>query len=899
MKKIIVSIFVIGCLLTSSLASVNALEKGILIRQSQPSGPPETHDSYIDVYVDDNNTEGPWDGTLEHPFQTIQEAIDYVSKGDKIYVFSGIYHEHVDVYKSIDLVGEDKDTTFIDGSGFDYVVQLSADSVNINGFTLQNSDGRGIYLNSDYNTISGNIIKNNNGVGIGKGDRETSDYNTIVDNTITDNEAGIDVLYPSEGYIISNNTIENTKYQGIVLDGTLESIVTGNTITNFNLNNGGDRISGIMLFYQTNNNTISGNTVKNSAYKCIGIFLYMECCYNNIVGNTITGHKWGINLEHGSSYNNISENIITNNIEDGIYLRASMWHNGDLRNNVFLGNTITNNNRGIHLNSQMDDSIYDNTISENIITDNTYGIYFDSGLYNGKVYDNTISRNNITNNDYGIQIKSSNDNKIYHNNFIGNNKNAYDTGTNNWDNGSFGNYWDDYKGIDILKPWGIGDTPYYIRPHICGNKDNYPLMRPWSNPYSFNSNQASQKTISKAAVTAINIETLTNSQITTIQVNIPIPKMVLNDNGDYIPRGSIEINGNYEFNETNGVTGGSGTEEDPYILEDWKLTEITIRDTTAYFIVRNCYLTEVDEYPYENFGGVRLNNVVNGAIQDSIFYPEGDCNAPGIHLESSNNNVVDSCMISNCWFGIRLDTSSANIIKNCNISYIDNGIWLDTSNDNVIDNCNIFNIGTWSAIVLSVSNNNMIHNCTISTCEREGIKLSYSNYNNISNCEILKCQLGIDLGGSSYNVIHSCNVSECFDGGGIDVSKSRDIISEGNIIYHNNFFKNYFLTDPNIRLNARVDSKDCLNQWDNGDEGNYWDDYIGLKFPKLFDKNGDGIGDTPYRILTGARPLILRGRPTGNKDRYPLMGLYPDGGSTSYHSQQQHSTPSSSPTNIY
>jgi nitrous oxidase accessory protein NosD len=32
------------------------------------------------------------------------------------------------------------------------------------------------------------------------------------------------------------------------------------------------------------------------------------------------------------------------------------------------------------------------------------------------------------------------------------------------------------------------------------------------------------------------------------------------------------------------------------------------------------------------------------------------------------------------------------------------------------------------------------------------------------------------------------------------------------------------------------------NIWDNGEEGNYWDDYSGS------DINGDGIGDTPYTI---------------------------------------------------
>lgn len=57
----------------------------------------------------------------------------------------------------------------------------------------------------------------------------------------------------------------------------------------------------------------------------------------------------------------------------------------------------------------------------------------------------------------------------------------------NWDNGypSGGNYWSDYKGVDLYSgPYqnitgcdGIGDTPYIIDEY---NVDRYPLMNPWT-----------------------------------------------------------------------------------------------------------------------------------------------------------------------------------------------------------------------------------------------------------------------------------------------------------------------------------------------------------------------------------------------------------------------------------
>ena len=50
-------------------------------------------------YVDD-------DGGAD--FIRIQDAVDAASNGDTVYVYSGIYHESVNVSKSLILTGEDK-----------------------------------------------------------------------------------------------------------------------------------------------------------------------------------------------------------------------------------------------------------------------------------------------------------------------------------------------------------------------------------------------------------------------------------------------------------------------------------------------------------------------------------------------------------------------------------------------------------------------------------------------------------------------------------------------------------------------------------------------------------------------------------------------------------------------
>ena len=40
------------------------------------------------IYVDDDNTQGPWYGTLDYPYQHMGDAIENSTEGDTIYVLS-------------------------------------------------------------------------------------------------------------------------------------------------------------------------------------------------------------------------------------------------------------------------------------------------------------------------------------------------------------------------------------------------------------------------------------------------------------------------------------------------------------------------------------------------------------------------------------------------------------------------------------------------------------------------------------------------------------------------------------------------------------------------------------------------------------------------------------------
>jgi hypothetical protein len=87
---------------------------------------------------------------------------------------------------------------------------------------------------------------------------------------------------------------------------------------------------------------------------------------------------------------------------------------------------------------------------------------------------NTIAESNIGDGVSPFQIRHSNNNTIIKNNInflVSDDFNC----NNSWDNGSVGNYWSGYTGVDVNGD-GIGDTPYVIN---ADNQDRYPLMNPW------------------------------------------------------------------------------------------------------------------------------------------------------------------------------------------------------------------------------------------------------------------------------------------------------------------------------------------------------------------------------------------------------------------------------------
>ena len=78
-------------------------------------------------------------GSGEGNFTSINDALMEAKDGCTIFVYKGIYEENLTINKRIRLVGEEKETTVIDGRKEGNVIHVTANGVSIEGFTIRNS----------------------------------------------------------------------------------------------------------------------------------------------------------------------------------------------------------------------------------------------------------------------------------------------------------------------------------------------------------------------------------------------------------------------------------------------------------------------------------------------------------------------------------------------------------------------------------------------------------------------------------------------------------------------------------------------------------------------------------------------------------------------------------------
>jgi hypothetical protein len=374
----------------------------------------------------------------------------------------------------------------------------------------------------------------------------------------------------------------------------------------------------------------------------------------------------------------------------------------------------------------------------------------------------------------------------------------------------------------------------------------------------------------------------------------------------------ILIDGPSAFTPDNGVTSGSGTANDPFVIQGWSIDAstadgIVIRNilnagqfaSPVYFVIRNVFIhsetkTHADIVLDEDDSSPDLvcfecpNNVFSGVVTNSTLTD----NAYGIILTNSNNIEVSAVTIKDTGTGLQCVGSSflqirtnriANSAQGVNLgcavtdafynSIIDadfgfligNSGSLDLEHNSVASPRGFTLNGTSSAIIA----NNLITGAAGLTTQlfQYGIDMIGAGAVSIDNNTITNSGLAQIQSGSSGVKIESCpldtgtgqplSCNTAIIGNTISAADSYGVslfAAQGVIVFHNNFVDNAI----------QAFDQTGQNTWDDGypSGGNFWSDYPGVDNCSGPLQNicpsPDGIGDIPYMF-------------NFNEDHYPLM----------------------------
>ena len=278
-------------------------------------------------YVDDDASEGG-DGSLEKPYNKIQDAVNASEDGDTIRVFEGTYYENVVVNKAVNLIGNGSQDTIINGSQSSDVVKITADHVNLSGFSVTGSGDRwqdydaGIKVESDHNRIFGNNCSSNY-CGLVVYDAA---YDIIENNTCIKNSYGI-IIWRSDNNILSTNECSINSNSGITIVSSNNNLVTNN-ICNSNIRIGiniiGEKntIIGNICNLNTKGFSFGGRDITAINNTCLsnkedGIFIGYQCVNLTLSNNQFKENGIYLDLITPPFESLISHSIDTTNIVNG------------------------------------------------------------------------------------------------------------------------------------------------------------------------------------------------------------------------------------------------------------------------------------------------------------------------------------------------------------------------------------------------------------------------------------------------------------------------------------------------------------------------------------------------------------------------------------------------------
>jgi len=272
---------------------------------------------------------------------------------------------------------------------------------------------------SSHNSILFNILRNSSYLGIflEESNNNIISHNTIADTQHQDYDETALYLYDSSKNLLSSNQIINSQAEGLILYNSHDNIIIRNNMSCREF--GIQQLNGLYLF-GCNNNIITDNSLYHNAYSGIGlstIVLSDGTCLgshnNSVVNNTLNHCRQGIDI-----YLTSSDNIVRKNTVSSAYFGIGVVLLAD-------SNTIENNSFS-GVNFLVDGRIVPTYGIDNILSsdNNRYAHNnikkFYTGVFMGGSLQNVFQGNLVVSNLKGLKINNVQQTKIENNTFAWN-----------------------------------------------------------------------------------------------------------------------------------------------------------------------------------------------------------------------------------------------------------------------------------------------------------------------------------------------------------------------------------------------------------------------------------------------------------------------------------------------
>jgi len=777
-----------------------------------------------DILVDDDADPSWYDATH---VKTVQEGIDNASYGDTVFVYVGTYDENIVIDKTVNLFGEAKTGTIVDGGGSGHVVTVNPgnNNVYIDSFTVRDGGENGIYINGGGvgDTITGITIRNcvahghryngihfrraidstiinceayNNGIGTAEDGIRfwNSSHNTIINCSSHDNSEshqgseysdGIDLKGNSDHNVVENCTLYGNSDDGIDLDvGADDNIIRNSTCYDnkrgilIDGGTGGYSVDNIIEYCDIYDNSDDGINI----YLTDSNTIRYTNCYDNKIGIGLYGGVWA------NDYNAIEYCNCYDNADYGIYLYLS-------------GELITGEKNWIN-----NSNCY-NTVGSN---KQDVGIFLEGSFSNEIEYCNFYN-----NNEDGARLDDSRSNII--------------TRCNMFDNDEDGLHLEDassLNAIGLCNFYDNGDDGLHLEGGLLGDSDSCYIQD--NNFYcnqeaglyihsDCNVNDIQRNNFAENGLynaydecTALltrnwwdqNYYDDLNSNPKYPDYEIPPYGPLLRPTIDENPNTGFGPDGRHLNPDVIIVEGtGSASWPPPHYHVQTIQEGVTnvIAGGTVY--VKQAHNSWGDPATYSGditiskklnlIGEDRETVIIDGQGNKNIVVIAANkvkiesltiknCKPTGIYIWHSPEVSITNCEIysdiADAGHGIQIVGSSSydNIITNCDVHDNDYGIYIRLdAYDNTITNCIIHD--NEDGILFDSSDSNIITDCVIYANIQSGIYITDdSDGNDVTNCDIYDNKKdGVSISTSTSNEITKCNIRDNWEHG-IQIKTSSD-----------------------------------------------------------------------------------------------------------------------------